>query len=110
MFHVKPERVRQSPQRRAAAQRGTALDVPQQCDQRGRRHAGDARGGAEGCRPAGGELAADLGRQAADLGIVKIGRQQQCLVAAEGGDVALLPVEIARIARVDFELLGDLRQ
>ena len=80
----------------------------QQRDQRRRRHAGDPCGGAQGGRPRRGELAADFARQAADRGVVEVGGKQQRLVAPERGDVPCLPFEIAGIAGVDFELLGDL--
>src|SRR5215471_5134158 len=49
-------------------------------------------------------------RQAADRRVIEVGRQQQRLVAPERGDVPLLPLEIAGIARIDLELLGNLRR
>ena len=38
---------------------------------------------------------------------IEAGRQGQVLVAAEGGDVGRLAVEIAAVERVDLDLLGD---
>ena len=48
-----------------------ALYILQQRDQRRRGHAGDARRGAQRRRPRRRELAADLGRQAADRGVIE---------------------------------------
>src|SRR5206468_11511709 len=73
-----------------------------------RGHPGDARGGAERCRPAQGELVADLARETADRRVIEIGRQQQFLVAPERRNILLLSLEIAGITRVDLELLGDI--
>ena len=82
----------------------------QQCHQRRRRYSGDAGGGAERCRPRASKLVADLVRQAADTCIIELRREQQRLVVAERGDVLLLPLEIAGVTGVDFELLGDFRR
>src|SRR5215469_1824984 len=49
-------------------------------------------------------------RQAADRRVIEVGRQQQRLVALESDDIPLLPLEIAGIARIDLELLGNLRR
>src|SRR6267378_7578638 len=80
----------------------------QQCHQRRRRYPRDPRGGAERCRPRKHKLVADLARQAADPGIIEIGREQQRLIVTERDDVLLLALEVTRVTGVDFELLGDL--
>src|SRR3954454_18820558 len=100
-FRVKPGSAAQS----SGARFRAALYVLQQRDQRRRGHTGDARRRPQRRRPRRREFAADFGRQAADCGVIEVRGQQQRFVAAEGGDVAGLPFEIPRIARVDFELL-----
>ena len=86
------------------------LHMPQQRDQRRRRHPGNAGGGAQGGGARGGELAADFARQAADRRIVEVGGKQQRLVAAERRDVPFLAFEIPGITCVDLELLGNFRR
>jgi len=54
------------------------------------------------------QLLADLVAQAADGGVVEVGRQLQGLVTAIGGDVLALAAKIALIAGVDRQLLGNL--
>ncbi len=81
-------------------------------EQGGERAGGDAfdpRGLAEGRGPDGGELLAHLVGKAADRGVVEVGRQAQVFVAAEGGDIGGLAVEIAGIGRVDLDLLAQRR-
>ena len=84
--------------------------MAQQGGQRRRGHARDAGRLAQGRGPDGGQLRAAFGRKPADRGVVERGRQVQGLVAAEGQDIGLLAIEIAGIAAVDLDLLGDVRR
>ena len=53
------------------------------------------------------ELLAELGGEAGDAVEVKVRRDGDALLLAEGGDVDLLALEIDGVARIDGELLGD---
>ena len=55
-------------------------------------------------------LLACFGRKSTHAAIIEIGRQMQLLVPAKGQDIGLLALEIAGIAPVDLQLLGDLRR
>src|SRR5215469_5901316 len=89
---------------------GTTLHMLQQSHERCRGDAGDPCRSAERRWARGGELVANFAREAPDRPIIKLRRQQQRLVAPEGGNVALLAFEITGVAGVDFELLGNSRR
>ena len=72
-----------------------------------RGHAGDPSCLAQGRRTDGGELRLAFRRKGTDGPIVQAGRQFQRLVAPEGQDVRLLAIEIAGIAPINLQLLGD---
>ena len=73
--------------------------------QRARRDALDTAGLAQRRRANGGQLGARFVGEAADGGVVEVGREAQVLVAAEGLDVGGLAVEVAGIGGVDLDLL-----
>src|SRR6185312_15824163 len=57
-------------------------------------------------RPRRAKLLAHLGRKSADAGVVEVRIEPQIFVAPEGFDVERLAFEIARIQRVDLQLLA----
>src|SRR5262245_52327962 len=71
-------------------------------------HAFNARRLAERDGPSARKLLAHFGGETANAGVVEIGIEAKVLVALEGFDVERLAIEIARIHRVDLDLLARL--
>ncbi len=55
------------------------------------------------------ELLAELGREARERGEGEAVGNCNALVLAEGCDVELLPLDVDGVARIDSELLGDVK-
>src|SRR6185437_13024166 len=89
--------------------RDALFQVSQQQHERGRRHAVEPRRLAQACRPVALELLAELGRKPRERGEGEAVGDGDALLLAEGCDVELLPLDVDGIARIDGELLGDLR-
>ena len=86
----------------------TLLQMGEQQEEGGRRHAVEPRRLAEACRAIALELLPELGGEAGDAVEGEVVRDDDALLFAEGGDVDLLALEIDGVARIDGELLGDL--
>ena len=81
----------------------------QQRERRGR-HAVDPAGLADGARPMSRRASAATSFESpGSAGVVEVVRQVEALVAAVGGDIGRLAVEIDLVLGVDLELLGDVR-
>src|SRR5262245_16711491 len=83
------------------------LQMCEQKEERGRRHAVEPCRLAETRRPVTFELLPDLGGKAGDAVKGKVEWDDDALLLAEGGDVELLALEIDHVARIDGELIGD---
>ena len=81
----------------AARQVAAALQVHEQQRDRRRRDARDARRLPDRFGPAGGELLAHLGRQAAHVGVVEVRRQAQRFLRERARDLVVLAVDVARV-------------
>src|SRR2546428_58297 len=86
-----------------------ASHVPNQERQRGRGHAIDAAGLADGARADRLEFLACFVGQALDARIVDLRRQYEALIAPKGGNIGRLAGEIHVVFGVDLQLRGDLR-
>src|SRR6185295_3004466 len=78
----------------------------EQCRQRAGRDALDARGLAQSDGTRGGELRAHFGREPADASVIEIRIEAQIFVALECFDVERLAFKVARIERIDLQLLA----
>ena len=78
-------------------------------EERGWCHAVEPRRLTKACRPVTLELLPELGGETGDPAEGEVVRDGDALLFAEGGDVDLLTLEIDRVARIDRELLGNLR-
>ena len=86
-----------------------AADVADQQRECRRRNAIDPAGLANGPRPVRGKLLPDLVGEPRQRREAQIVGQLKSVVAAIGGDVGGLPVEVDRVFGIDLELFGDLR-
>src|SRR5690606_21090554 len=82
-----------------------ALEVDQEQRDRGRGHARDALGLADGLRPHLLELLPQLGREPAHRGVVEAVVDGGVLAAALALDLGALPLEVAGVLRLDLHLL-----
>src|SRR5437764_170559 len=55
------------------------------------------------------QLLPDFGGEAADGGVIKIQRQRRLFVAPRALDLVLLALDVARVLRLNLDLLGDQR-
>src|SRR5262245_3961232 len=90
----------------AAASARATLQVHVQARDRGGRDAGDAPGLPERVRAHGRELLSHLVREPAHLRVVEVGRDAQLLVPARAIDLLVLALDVARVLRLDLDLLG----